>query len=192
MSRPGPLPIHRRLTLDEFLAFTGWEITPGVSRTAMTVALDFYQDCIPRPFLMQKVMHPSPWSLPRGGVIKLSELMQAIDFRGPVERLVAPPNRRFKSFRPRNEPKSQKPRGNWFTDPSSRQQALALPGEQDRVRIYVVKTPVPCLKSRVSDAFTWVRRNIEETKQETLPEKYFHGSGFQYFIWEPQRYLALV
>ena len=192
MSRPGPLPIHRRLTLDEFLAFTSWEITPGVSRVAMSVALDFYQDFIPRPILRQKVMHPSPWSLPRGDVIKLSELMQAIDFQRPVERLVAPPNRRFKSFRPRNEPKSQKPRGNWFTDPSSRQETLALPGEQARVRIYVVKTPVPCLKSRVSDAFTWVRRNIEEIKQETLPEKYFHGGGFQYFIWEPQRYLALV
>ena len=26
----------------------------------------------------------------------------------------------------------------------------------------------------------------------SLPEKYFHGGGFQYFIWEPQRYLTLA
>jgi len=122
MPKRRQLPIHRRITLDEFLAFTGWEVTPGVSRTAMGVALDFE-------------------------VIKLSELMQAIDFRGPVERLMAHGNRRFKCFRPRNEPKSQRPRGNWFTDPSSRQEALALPGAQDLVRVYVVKTPVQCLKS---------------------------------------------
>ncbi len=186
------LPAHRRITLDEFLTFTGWEITPGVSRRAMAVALDFYQDCIPRPILMQKVAHPSPWSLPQGGVIKLSELMQAIDFHKPVERLVAHPNRRFISFRPRNEPKSQKPRGNWFTDPSSRQAALALPAEQDLVRVYVVKTPVQCLKSCVSDAFTWIRRNFEQIKQETLAEKYFRGGGLQYFIWEPQRHLVIV
>lgn len=186
------LPIHRRITLDEFLAFTGWEVTPGVSRTAMGVALDFYQDCIPRPILMQKVTRPSPWSLPRGDVIKLSELMQAIDFRGPVERLVAHSNRRFKCFRPKNEPKSQRPRGNWFTDPSSRQETLALPSEQGLVRVYVVKTPVQCLKSRVSDAFTWIRRNVEQIQQETLPEKYFRGGGFQYFIWEPQRHLTLA
>jgi len=192
MAQRRPLPIHKRITLDEFLAFTGWEMNPGASRTAMTTALDFYQDCIPRPILMQKVARPSPWSLPRGDVIKLSELMQAIDFRGPVERLVAQCNRRFKCFRPRNEPKAQRPRGNWFTDPSARQESLALPGEQDLVRVYVVQTPAQCLKSRVSDAFTWIRRNMEQIEQETLSEKYFHGSGFEYFIWEPQRYLTLA
>jgi len=186
------LPAHRRITLDEFLAFTGWEMLSGASRAAMSAALDFYQGCIPRSVLMRKVAHPSPWSLPRGDVIYLSELMQAIDFRGPVERLVAHRNRRFKCFRPRTEPKSPKPTGQWFTDMSSRQDTLGLPGVQDLVRIYVVKTPVQCLKSRVSDAFTWIRRNVEERRHETLAEKYFRGAGMQYFIWEPHRYLALV
>jgi len=103
MTLPNQLPIHGRITLDQFLSFTGWQTTNGQSPANMQVALDFYQDKIPRQILMQKVINPSPWSLPRGGVIKLSEFMQAIDFRKPVERILVGANRRFKCFRPKNE-----------------------------------------------------------------------------------------
>jgi len=187
----GQLPTHRRITLDEFLTFTGWELTPGVSKAGMETALNFYQDKIPRPTLLQRVSRPSPWSLPRGNVIKLSELMQAIDFGQPVLRVTATVNERFKCFRPKNEPKSQRPRGNWFTYLSSGQKTLAIPDGQDLERIYKVKTPVECLKSAASDAFTWIVRNQDEIHTESLADKYYRGGGQQFFIWEPQRYLEL-
>jgi len=192
MTLPNQLPIHGRITLDQFLSYTGWQTTHGESRADMQVALDFYQDKIPRHILMQKVMSPSPWSLPRGGVIKLSELMQAIDFRRPVERLLAGTNRRFKCFRPKNEVNSNVPKGCWFTELSQKQESLAIPGDQDVVRIYAVTIPVECLKSHPSDAFTWIRRSFEDIAKESSKDKYYRGGGLQYFIWESQRYLRLV
>jgi hypothetical protein len=192
MSVPRAFPHHRRITLDEFLAFTGWTITPGTSRTGMQTALDFYQDKIPRSVLMQQVLRPSPWSLPRGNVIKLSELMQAIDFTRPVVRTIVGTNERLKCFRPRGESKSRLPKGNWFTYLSSEQRRLAIPGEQDLVRVYVVKRPVECLRSSASDAFTWIRKTHEQIQHESLADRYFRGGGCQYFIWEPARYLELA
>lgn len=186
------LPIHRPITLDDFLRFAGWSLTPGMSRAAMAVALNFYQDKIPRQTLLERVSRPSPWSLPRGNVIKLSELMQAIDFTRPVERITARVNERFKCFRPRHEPKSERPKGNWFSRLSAAPETLAIPGDQDLVRVYIVRTPVECLKSYASDAFTWIRRSQEEIQGESLADKYYAGGGCQYFIWEPERYLALA
>jgi hypothetical protein len=186
------LPIHRRFTLDEFLAFAGWDITPSMSRGAMAVALDFYQDKVPRQVLLQHVSQPSPWSLPRGNVTKLSELMQAIDFTRPVERVTVHVNERFKCYRSRHEPKTARPQGNWFSKLSAVHGTLAIPGDQDLVRVYVVRIPVECLKSFASDAFTWMRCSQEEIHTETLADKYFAGGGGQYFIWEPERYLLLA
>jgi hypothetical protein len=186
------LPTHRRITLDDFLAYAGWKLAPGASRAGMQTALDFYQDRIPRELLLRRVSSPRPWSLPAGNVTKLSELMQAIDFTRPVQRFLARANERFKCYRPKNEVKSHRPKGNWFTYLTSGQDQLAIPAEQDLVRVYVVKTPVQCLKSTASDAFTWIRRSQEEIKGESLADRYFRGGGCQYFIWEPHRYLVLA
>jgi len=190
MTLPNQLPIHGRITLDQFLSFTGWQTTHGLA--GMQIALTFYQDKIPRHILMQKAFKPHLYSLPRGGVIKLSELMHAIDFTKPVNRILASTNRRFKCYRPRDEAKSRKPKGFWFTELSSKQETLAIPGEQDIVRVYVVTTPVECLKSTASDAYTWIRRSFEEIVKESTVDKYYRGGGLQYFIWEPQRYLRLA
>jgi hypothetical protein len=189
MSRNVALPLHRRWTVDDFLAFAGWELTPGMSRAAIGIALNFYQDKVPRPLLLRRVERPGPWSLPRGNVVKLSEWMQAIDYRRPVARVVARANERFLSYRSRRESEAKRVFGNWFANLSARQERLALPADQDLVRIYVVKTPVECLKSAVSDAFTWLRADPVEIQEETFSDKYFTGGGCQYFIWEPERYL---
>ena len=52
--------------------------------------------------------------------------------------------------------------------------------------------PVPSLPK--SPVYTLSPLSISLTRfsPATLPEKYFHGGGFQYFIWEPQRYLTLA
>jgi hypothetical protein len=190
MTLPNRLPIHGRITLDQFLSFAGWQTTHGLA--GMQTALTFYQDKIPRHILMKKAFNPHVYLLPRGGAIKLSELMQAIDFTKPVNRVLAGTNTRFKCFRPRNEAKSHKPKGHWFTELSSKQERLAIPSDQDLLRVYVVTTPVECLKSYASDAFTWIRRSFEEILHESITDKYYKGGGIQYFIWEPQRYLRLL
>jgi hypothetical protein len=92
MVKPLTLPTHARITLDQFVAYTGWDVPSITYRTNMQEALNFFQDKIPAPVLRQPVSDPSPWALPRGGVIKLSELMQAIDFARPVERIWLPVN----------------------------------------------------------------------------------------------------
>ncbi len=185
------LPIHRRINLDDFLAFTGWS-APMPTWPAMNVALAYYQDNVPRDILTRQVADPSPWLLPRGNAIKLGQLMQAIDFSRPVQRVLAGINRRFKSFRPQGEPNARRPEFNWFADLSAHQTTLALPGGQDVERVYAVRRPVECLKSTVADAFAWTRRTPIEMFREPQTDKYFRGGGCQYFIWEPMRYLERV
>ena len=68
------LPTRARITLEQFIAYTGWEVPSQTHRANMQVALDFFQDKIPASLLRQRISDPAPWALPRGGVIKLSEL----------------------------------------------------------------------------------------------------------------------
>ena len=98
MSQPPALPTHARIAIDQFLAYSGWDVPSPAYRDSMRVALDFFQDKIPAETLRQRIANPSPWALPRGGAIKLCELMQAIDFNRPVVRAVLPMNTRLLAF----------------------------------------------------------------------------------------------
>jgi hypothetical protein len=98
MAEAFALPTHARITLSQFLTFTGWDVPSPSYRANMQVALDFFQDKIPAPSLRERISDPSPWALPRGGVIKLSELMQTINFERPVVRTPVPINTRLLAF----------------------------------------------------------------------------------------------
>jgi hypothetical protein len=191
MAKASPqLPIHGRITLDQFLAYSGWQITPGANRAGMQTALDFYQDKIPRAVLTAQVGAASPLApkTVHGPVIKLVELMQAIDFSQPVSRYTAQKNERFKQVRRQNEAALDKPRGNWFTFLSTQVNTLGLPGNQSREHVYVVDRPVEGLKTTVADAFTWTRPQPNETTQD----KYLRGGAMQFFVWEPWQYFRLA
>jgi hypothetical protein len=177
------LPLSGRITLEQFLAYTGWEKPIGVAADGMRTALNFYQDKVPRNVLMAQVDRASPLA-PKtihGPVIKLVELMQAIDFTKPVARYTAQRNERFKQVRRSDAKATDKPSGNWFTFLSSNVESLGLPGNQSREYVYVVMQTVEGLKTTVADAFTWQRTR----PGETTADKYFHGGGMQLFVWEP-------
>lgn len=183
------LPTHARITLDQFIAYTGWEVPSQAHRANMQVALDFFQDKIRADVLRQRITDPAPWALPRGGVIKLSELMQAINFGRPVERTTIPMNTRLQAFLHHDIGKHDRPRGNYYTYQSTQQAALAIPHNQDASHIYVVQTPVDALKSAVADAYVdWTRKRA---LNPAAPE-YRHGGGTQLFIWDAGQFLKHV
>ena len=194
MQAPQSLPTGRKITLDEFIAFTGWDPEAGRSpwiRARMKVALDLYQDTVPhriRRILLGPGNIASPWSLPRGRPIKLADLMQAIDFTHPVDRMTIAPNTLLKSFRPTAET-GDRPQGNWFTLPQGSQRELAIPPSQSFARMFRVTNAAECLRSTVSDAFTWIEASQARARHEDFSDKYFRGSGCQYFIWKPELYL---
>jgi hypothetical protein len=189
MAEPVILPTHARITLDQFLKFTGWDVPSPSYRTNMQVALDFFQDKIPAPTLRQRITDPSPWALPRGGVIKLSELMQAINFERPVERTLVPVNTRLLGFLHQDIGKHDRPRGNYYTYQSSPQTTLAIPHNQDATHVYKVEFPVEALKTTVADAYVdWTRKRGVNA---AAPE-YRHGGGIQLFIWDAGRFLKHV
>jgi hypothetical protein len=186
MSRLPTLPTHARITLEQFLAYTGWDVPSPTYRDNMKVALDFFQDKVPVAVLRQRLADPSPWALPRGGAIKLSEVMQAIDFHRPVARTTLPVNTRLLSFLHRDIGKHDRPRGNYFTYQSSQQTDLAIPHNQQATHVYRVECPVEALKTTVSDAYVdWTRRRAVDP---AAPE-YRHGGGIQLYIWDPGLYL---
>lgn len=184
------LPTHARITLEQFLDYTGWDKPVGIAVEGMRTALNFYQDKIPRSILMAQVGRASPFApkTVHGPVIKLVELIQAIDFTKPVARHTAQPNERFKQVRRAEDKPGNKPTGNWFTFLSTKVATLGLPGNQEREHVYVVTQPVDGLKSTVADAFTWLRMKPGETPAD----KYFHGGGVQFFVWEPGNYFKLA
>lgn len=190
MAKSPQLPLNGRITLEQFLAYTGWDPPVGMAADGMKTALNFYQDKVPRSVLMAQVSQPSPFA-PKtihGPVIKLVELMQAIDFTKPVARYTTQRNERFKQVRRTNEPATNKPTGNWFTFMSTKVESLGLPGNQSREYVYVVQQPVEGLKTTVGDAFTWAKSR----PGETTADKYLHGGGIQLFVWEPGNYFKLA
>ena len=189
MAQPPMLPTHARIALDQFLAYTGWDVPSPMYRANMQVALDFFQDKIPAASLRQRIADPSPWALPRGGVIKLSELMQAMDFNRPVARTLLPVNTRLLAFLHQDIGKHDRPRGNYYTYQSSQQTALAIPHNQQATHVYNVEVPVEALKTTVADAYVdWTRKRAVNA---ATPE-YRHGGGVQLFIWDAGRYLKPV
>lgn len=182
------LPTHARITLDQFLAYTGWN-APAASWPNMRLALDFFQDKIPAAYLRQRVIDPSPWALPRCGVIKLSELMQSIDFSQTIARITLPTNTRLLAFLHDDVSKHDRPTGRFYTYQSSQQTALAIPHNQDTAHVYRVELPVDALKTTVADAYVdWTRKR----ERNAAPPEYRRGGGIQFFIWDAGRYLRRV
>jgi hypothetical protein len=200
MAKSPRLPSSGPISLAQFLAYTGWEKPNAAAADGMRTALSFYQAKVPRNILMAQVdrasLNPaqsrksSPFA-PKtihGPVIKLVELMQAIDFTQAVRRYTAQRNERYKQVRRNDESATEEPTGNWFTHLSTRVETLGLPSNQTREYVYVVQSPVEGLKSTVADAFTWLRMR----PGETTADKYFHGGAMQFFVWDPADFFKLA
>lgn len=176
------LPPLRDLTVEEFVAYTGWQ-TP-YSPAAMRTALDYYQRNIPHAVLREPVNDPSPWALPRGGVVRLCELMQAIDFGRPVSIARIRRDEQLKAFHTRRTPR----RGRWYTLLSTRQDTLAIPRNQVTPHVFVAASDFECLSSTVADAYVDWARNLADAQDRAAPE-YRHGGGRQFFVADPARCL---
>lgn len=194
------LPPYGDLTLRQFLDLYDWSVDPDERLEGMAIALDFFQTQLDHQYLRQVItaFHknpkrrraPSPFAphKPMIPVIKLVELMQAIDYREPVtvqKLLIGNPYSQFRHHDDR-EPRLDR-LGNWFAHPNADPKALGLPGDQVRMWKVVVDREAYALKSRVADAFTWlpVRPN------ESNSERYFRGGGWQYFVAHPSEVFRL-
>jgi hypothetical protein len=184
MSKPLTVPIHRPFTLDEYIAYTGWEVPGVIYKRNMGLALDYFQKNVPLPVLKQRVER-GPWTLPVGGeVIRLTSWMQAIDYGKPVDpNCLVPANYVLIAFRVDSDIRKEQARGNWYTYQTTQQNTVAIVHDQERKRLYKVVAPIKCLKTTVADAY------VDWARQRGVNPEYRAGGGIQLFLWQADRFL---
>jgi hypothetical protein len=172
---------HPDFTIDEIIEYTGFLVPSPMFRENMRRALDYFQRVVPRSVLREQD-DAGPWNLRINGTkIKLLNWMQGIDFHYQVnpqrfinkgDPLIAYKDR---SIRP------GRVRGNWYTFPSTRQEAVAIHSTQTRLHKFKARLPLTCMQSKASAAFIgWVH---------DMPSEYRHGGAQQLFIWDADRVL---
>lgn len=172
---------HPAFTVDEIIEYSGFLFPTIQYKKNMRVALDYFQEFVPRKILREQD-DSGPWNLKINGIkIKLLNWLQAIDFNNTVD-----PSRVVNKGDPLiafKDPaaKSGRVRGNWYTFPSTKQEGVAIHSTQTRMHKFKARQPFTCMKSTASDAFVgWVQGQ---------PAEYRHGGATQLFIWEAERFL---
>lgn len=172
---------HPDFTIDEIIDYTGFLVPSPMFRENMRRALDYFQRVVPRSVLREQD-DAGPWNLRINGTkIRLLNWMQGIDFYEQVnpqrfinkgDPLIAYKDR---SIRP------GRARGNWYTFPSTRQEAVAVHSTQTGLHKFKARLPLTCMQSKASDAFIgWVH---------DMPSEYRQGGARQLFIWDAGRVL---
>jgi hypothetical protein len=173
---------HPDFTIDEIIAYTGWRVPSPVYKENMRLALEYFQRVVKPRSVLREQDDAGPWNLRINGTkIRLLNWMQGIDFSKPVNPLRSvnkgDPLIAYKdpSIRP------GRVRGNWYTFPSTQQDAVAIHSKQTRLHKFKARAAFTCMKTTASDAFVgWVR---------DLPAEYRHGGAPQLFIWDAERLL---
>jgi hypothetical protein len=172
---------HPDFTIDEILQYTGWHVPSPAYKDNMQRALDYFQKVVPRSILRAQD-DSGPWNLRINGTkIKLLNWMQGIDFSKSLN-----PQRMINKGDPLiafKDPaiKLGRVRGNWYTFPSGRHEAVAIHSTQTRMHKFRARAGFVCMLSYASDAFVgWV---------QDMPAEYRHGGAQQLFIWDAAQVL---
>jgi hypothetical protein len=166
------------MTVDEFIAMTGWDAPEPIARIGMANALRWFE----ANFTPAELQAPPKYTSVYAGRVQseLVQMMQSISFLSPVDAgarvIEGTPLIRY--GRP------GEPWGQYFTTPGTPAAHVAIArGQRARFQFRAKKT-FQCLKTRASDAFLYWRPGAHV--------RYSGGGGEQFFIRRPEEVLALV
>jgi len=165
------------MTVDEFIAMTGWNAPEPMARIGMNNALRWFEANF-RPEELNKPEHLSQFA----GPVKtqLVKWMQSIAFLAPVEAdsVVFAGARLVRYCAPGRE------WGVYFTAPGTRPSQLAIPSGRVTRFTFRASRAFRCLKTSVADAhLSWSPNGAD---------RYGHGGGVQYFVAKSKEKLELV